>query len=424
MTVRLIIAAALLAPLAACAPEAPPESAAPEAPAAPAAADAGPDNAARAGELAQSSIIIDTHIDVPYRLEEEWADVSGPTDGGDFDYPRAVEGGLNAPFMSIYTPAELEAEGDSKALAEELIDMVNGIVADAPDKFAIALSPADVEAQFERGLMSLPMGMENGSPIEGDLANVRHFYDRGIRYITLAHSLSNHLSDSSYDDNEQWGGLSEFGEEVVREMNRLGIMVDVSHLSDEAFWDIMELTEVPVIASHSSARHFTPGWERNMGEDMIRRLADEGGAIMINFGSAFLTDEARRYGSDRGDAYDAWLEEQGIEGNDELRDEFYANYAEEHGPYPYATLEQTLDHFDYVVELTGGTDHVGIGSDYDGVGDTLPVGLKDVSTYPNLVEGLLDRGYSEEDVRKILGGNLLRVWRAVEAAASGPDDDA
>ena len=153
------------------------------------------DNAARARDIAQESIIIDTHIDVPYRIVDEWEDVTQATDGGDFDYPRAVTGGLNAPFMSIYTPAALEAEGGSKARAEELIEVVERIVATAPDKFAIALTPDDVVQHFRQGLISLPMGMENGSPIEGDLDNLRYFYDRGIRYVTLAHSLSNHISD-------------------------------------------------------------------------------------------------------------------------------------------------------------------------------------------------------------------------------------
>ena len=417
MTARLYFAAIALFSLSlvACGPQSEPEPPADEAPAA---APAPPvDAGERAAELAQAFIIADGHVDVPYRIEDEWEDVSVATDGGDFDYPRAVAGGLNAPFMSIYTPASLEAEGGSRELAEKLIDIVNRMVDESPDKFAIALSPADVQSQFAQGLISLPMGMENGSPIEGDLDNVRYFYDRGIRYITLAHSLSNHLSDSSYDDNKRWGGLSEFGMDVVREMNRLGMIVDVSHISDEAFWDVMELTDVPVIASHSSARHFTPGWERNMSDDMIKRLAEEDGLIMINFGSAFISGEARQYGSDRGDAYDAWLEEQGVEGSDEREEEFYEIYAETHGPYPYATLEQTLDHFDHVIELTGSVDHVGIGSDFDGVGDTLPIGLKDVSTYPNLVEGFIERGYSEDDIRKILGANLLRVWREVEAGA-------
>ncbi len=374
------------------------------------------DLAERANELAQTSIIIDTHIDVPYRLEEAWADVSEATEDGDFDYPRAVAGGLNAPFMSIYTPAKLEAEGGSKALAEELIDMVEGIADSAPDKFAIAYSTEDIVRHFDEGRISLPLGMENGSPIEGDLANLRHFYERGIRYITLTHSLSNHISDSSYDENKRWGGLSAFGFEVVREMNRLGIMVDISHVSDEAFWDVMEIAQVPPIASHSSARHFTPGFERNMNDDMIKRLGESGGVVMINFGSSFLTETANIYAKARGDAWDAHKEESGIEGSHDERVAFYAAWAADHGPFPYASIDETLDHFDHVVALTS-IDHVGIGSDYDGVGDSLPVGLKDVASYPNLIRGLLERGYGDEDIGKILGGNLLRVWREIEVYA-------
>ena len=221
------------------------------------------DNAAEAQRIADSSIIVDTHIDVPMRVHAKPQDVSRATDSGDFDYPRAVAGGLNAPFMSIYTDPKLEAEGKSYEMAEKLIDVVEAIVTSAPDRFAIARSPADVREQFANGVMSLPLGMENGSPLEGNLANLKHYYERGIRYITLTHGLSNHISDSSYDENHQWNGLSDFGIEVVKEMNRFGIMVDVSHVSDDAFWDVMEVSTSPVIASHSSARHFTPGFERN-----------------------------------------------------------------------------------------------------------------------------------------------------------------
>ncbi|MGB5352110.1 MAG: dipeptidase [Woeseia sp.] len=410
MTARPLFAILIALALTACGPRTVKQ-------ASPAVDHATADHATRARELALGQIIVDTHVDVPYRLEEKWEDVSAATASGDFDYPRARAGGLNAPFMSIYTPASLEAEGRSKEVAETLIDMVEGIAQASPDKFAIARSAADVERQFAAGLISLPMGMENGSPVEGDLANLQHFYDRGIRYITLTHSLSNHISDSSYDDNKRWSGLSEFGVEVVHEMNRLGMMVDISHVSDEAFWDVMDISNVPAIASHSSARHFTPGWERNMSDEMIKRLAEKGGVIMINFGSAFISEQAYKYGNERGDAYDEWIAENNYEKSDERREEFAAIYAKEHGPYPYATLSQVLDHFDHVVKLTGSVDHLGIGSDYDGVGDSLPIGLKDVAAYPNLVEGLLERGYSEDDIRKILGGNLLRVWRAVEAAA-------
>ena len=377
------------------------------------------EGADRAEQIARNSIIVDTHIDVPYRLYDEWADVSGPTEGGDYDYPRAVAGGLNAPFMSIYTPASLEAEGESKNRAEELIDLVERIAEMAPDKYAIARSPADVESQFEQGLISLPMGMENGSPIEGDIDNVQYFFDRGIRYITLAHSLSNHISDSSYDDNKAHGGLSDFGVEVVREMNRLGMMIDISHVSDDAYWETLEITTVPVIASHSSARHFTPGWERNMSDEMIKALADNGGVIQINFGSAFIAEESRAWGSARGDAFAAFAAELDGDPTDEDRARFAEQYEQEHGTYPFATLDQTLDHFDHVVELTGSVDHVGVGSDYDGVGDSLPDRAQGrVHLSQSRQRACSNAVTAKKTLSKILGGNLLRVWRAVEVGAA------
>ncbi len=375
------------------------------------------DLAAEARRISSESIIVDTHIDVPYRVIESGEDVSHPTETGDFDYPRARAGGLDAAFMSIYTPPGLEAEGTSRDKAEKLIDLVEKIVATSEGKFAIATSPADVRKHFEAGIMSLPMGMENGSPLEGDLSNLAHFHARGIRYITLTHGLSNHLSDSSYDESRQWNGLSEFGVEVVGEMNRLGIMVDVSHLSDDAFWQVLDVSATPVIASHSSARHFTPGWERNMSDDMIRALAQKGGVIMINFGSAFISEAARQYSVERWPASRAFIKEHSGLSREEAQAQFAAAWEAEHGPMPYASLEDVLDHFDHVVALVG-VDHVGIGSDFDGVGDSLPTGLKDVSAYPNLVEGLLKRGYREADMRKILGENLLRVWQAVDDYAA------
>jgi membrane dipeptidase len=375
------------------------------------------DVVAEAQRIARDNIIIDTHVDVPFRLTEAPEDVSESTEKGDFDYPRAVQGGLNAPFMSIYTPAQLEAEGRSKAVADELIDTVEGIVAHAPDKFAIATSAADIRRHFEAGLMSMPMGMENGSPIEGDLRNLQHFYDRGIRYITPAHSLSNHLSDSSYDDNRQWNGLSDFGKDAIREMNRLGIIIDVSHVSDDAFWQIIKISQAPMIASHSSARHFTPGFERNMDDDMIVALAEQGGVIHINFGSTFINQESREYREARMAAGRQYLAEHPELTESDLYRDFPQIYEKEHGPMRYASLDDVLNHFDHVVNLAG-VDHVGIGSDFDGVGDSLPEGLKDVSQYPNLIAGLLERGYSEEDIRKILGENLLRAWEAVETYAA------
>ncbi|MDH4055437.1 MAG: dipeptidase [Gammaproteobacteria bacterium] len=370
------------------------------------------DTGALAQRIAKEGIVVDTHIDVPYRLEARPDNVSAATESGDFDYPRAVEGGLNVPFMSIYTPASLEATGRSRDVADGLIDIVEGIVEQSPDKFAIARSPADVREQFAAGLMSLPMGMENGSPLEGDLANLQYFYDRGIRYITLTHSSSNHLADSSYDERRQWNGLSDFGAEVVAEMNRLGIMVDVSHVSDDAFWQIIELSKAPVIASHSSARHFTPNFERNMSDDMIRALASKGGVVQINFGSSFITAAAREYMTARTEAGKAYAAQHPELSERDMYRLYPAIFEAEHGKLPFATLDDVLDHIDHVVKLTS-IENVGIGSDFDGVGDSLPVGLKDVSAYPNLIKGLLDRGYSEADIRKILGENLLRVWQVV-----------
>ncbi|WP_082627334.1 dipeptidase [Colwellia sp. TT2012] len=369
-----------------------------------------------AQEIAKKYIITDGHIDVPYRLEDEFENVAEHTEHGDFDFPRAVAGGLDAPFMSIYIPARLEEIGGSKALADKLITLVEDIVKAAPDKFALAYSTADIKANFAKGIISLPMGMENGSPIEGDLANLKHFYDRGIRYITLTHSKTNHISDSSYDENRPAGGLTAFGKILVTEMNNIGVMVDVSHISDEAFYDVMAITKTPVIASHSSARHFTPGFERNMSDEMIKALAENGGVIQINFGSSFINQTAIDYGKVRKAAIKAFTEANKLEKDSDEVKAFKEQYKIDN-PYPYASLNDVLDHFDHVVKLVG-IDYVGIGSDYDGVGDSLPTNLKDVASYPNLIEGLLKRGYSEEDIAKILSGNVLRVWQAVEIYAA------
>ena len=377
-----------------------------------------PKSQSTAETISQKYIIADLHVDVPYRLEEKYADVSHATDGGDFDYPRAKSGGLDAPFMSIYIPAKIEAEGgDSTAVANKLIDSVEAIVKQSPDKFALAYSTDAVQSNFDKGLISLPMGMENGSPIAGDLANLKHFYDRGIRYITLSHSLSNHISDSSYDEARPAQGLTDFGKKLVPAMNNIGVMVDVSHISDLAFYDVMKISKTPVIASHSSARKFTPGFERNMDDDMIKLLAKNDGVIFINFGSTFVSQGSIDNYETSKKAVVAFMKEQSIEDPEsEAVKTFTKSYLETH-PFQFANLDHVLDHFDHVVAIAG-IDHVGIGSDYDGVGDSLPNGLKDVSMYPNLIQGLLDRGYSEADVAKILSGNLMRVWKSVEEYAA------
>lgn len=367
----------------------------------------------RAIRIAQESLIIDTHIDVPYRLINNWEDVSKATERGDFDYERAVAGGLNAPFMAIYIPSSYENNG-AYTLANHLIDFMEALVYRAPEKFAIPHSVDDIFAHKEAGLMSLAMGMENGAPIEGSFAKLQHFFDRGVRYVTLAHSEDNHIADSSYDIRGTWGGLSPFGKELVVEMNRIGMLVDVSHISDKAFYDVLDITQVPVIATHSSARRFTPGWQRNMNDDMIKALAENGGVIQVTFGSTFVTTQANQHRA-RIQRLTRDINSRLGEGTAAAQAAIAQMRAE--NPYPFATLADVLDHIDHIVALVG-IDHVGIGSDYDGVGDTLPVGLKDVSTFPNLIQGLLDRNYSEADIDKILYGNTVRVWRAAEAFAA------
>ncbi|WP_430457475.1 dipeptidase [Rheinheimera sp.] len=367
------------------------------------------DLAAEAQRIAQQYLLIDTHIDVPYRLQEHWEDVTQATAKGEFDYPRAKKGGLNAPFMSVYIPASYEKTGGGALLANQLIDSMEALVGRAPDKFAMAYRSDDLAVQFKQGKISLALGMENGTPINGKLENLRHFYQRGIRYITLAHSESNHIADSSYDLRRPHKGLSAFGEQVVAEMNKLGMMIDISHVSDAAFYKVLSLTKAPVIASHSSLRAFVPGFERNMDDKMIQALAKNGGVIQINFGSSFVISQANQWGLQ----FKAAAKAAGKSQDDEA---YRAEYLQKH-PYPFANVDTVIKHIDHVVKLVG-IEHVGIGSDFDGVGDSLPDGLKDVSMYPNLIEGLLKRGYSEADIVKIMSGNLLRVWRQVEAVAA------
>ena len=368
-----------------------------------------------ASTATEQTLIIDTHIDIPFRLHRGYVDVSKATDGGDFDYPRAKAGGLNAAFMSIYIPAAVDEAGESVALADKLIDDMENLAASHPDKFAIATCSADIKAQATRGMISMPLGMENGGPVATSDAALDHFYQRGIRYITLSHSKSNALSDSSYDLNEAHGGLSPLGKDMVARMNNLGVMVDVSHISDAAFEQVIAISQVPVIASHSSLRHYTPGFRRNMTDNMIKTLAAAGGVIQINFGSSYISAKARAYANAASASIIAYQQQNKLARDAQALRDYREQYRID-DPYPFATMDMVLDHIDRAVAL-GGVDAVGIGSDYDGVGDSLPIGLKDVSTYGDLMAGLRSRGYSQADINKIMGGNTLRVWRAVEAYA-------
>ena len=331
-----------------------------------------------AQELAQEMIIIDTHLDTPIQLYMQqskngfYEDITKAS-SLHFDFDRAVSGGLNVPFFVIFTPPSAEEKGTAFEMAKDLIQILEDIMNKHPSKFRLVKSPEEITN--EKGVMQVVYGMENGAPIESKLSNIKVFSDMGINYITLAHSKSNHISDSSYDSNKNWGGLSPFGRKVVAEMNKQGVMIDISHVSDAAFYEVLKLTKTPVIASHSSLRHFVPGFERNVSDDMLRELAKNEGVIQICFGSEFIA-EKKKY------------------------------------PNLIVTVKDVADHIDRVKKLVG-IDHVGIGSDYDGWRN-FPVGLEDTSTYPNLIKELLNRNYTKEEIEKIFGGNLLRVWREVK----------
>ncbi len=365
--------------------------------------------------------IVDGHVDLPYRLYQgrdaegrPTEDVTERTLRGDFDLVRAEEGGHSAPFMSIYVPAAHQKSGDARAVADALIDLVEDLVRRRPDKLAHAGDADDVERNFASGRISLPMGLENGAALEGRLENLEHFHQRGIRYVTLAHSEDNDLCDSSYDKRRTNRGLSSLGRDAVRAMNALGMMVDVSHVSDATFEQVLALSRAPVIASHSSCRFFTPGWERNLSDEMIRSLADKGGLVMVNFGSSFLNDGVRRQRELQKAALRVFVRQHGFSEDGPEAAEWQRRAYDEQ-PIEWASVEHVADHIDHVAELVG-IEHVGLGSDFDGVGDSLPTGLRDNSQLPNLIRVLLERGYEEAHLAKVLAGNALRVWRCIRAS--------
>jgi len=375
-----------------------------------------------ADELAHRFIITDGHVDLPYRLTtrffklyREYVGIPVESKEGDFDYVRAKKGGLDAPFMSIYIPSEFQKTGGAKVYADSLISMVEKIAAEHNDKFALAGSPDEIEANFKNGKISLPMGMENGAPIQ-KLDDVDYYFKKGIRYITLTHSKDNKICDSSYDTAHTNGGLSKYGKKVVKEMNRAGIMVDISHVSDSAFYQVLRTTKAPVIASHSSCRKFTPGWQRNMSDEMIKALAKNGGVIHINFGTTFLDSDIKKSAEKLRGEMREMLKNKGLKEEEEAAKPVIEQFKKEHEKELYADLEIVANHIDHVKKLVG-INHIGFGSDFDGVGDSLPTGLKDVSMYPNLIYTLLKRGYTEEDIAKICYQNTFRVWREVENVA-------
>jgi membrane dipeptidase len=289
------------------------------------------------------------------------------------------------------------------------------VIKASPERFMTAKNSKDIRKAKKKNLVALPLGMENGEGIEDDLSLIKYFKNRGITYITLCHGKDNKICDSSYDTTRTWNGLSPFGIEVVKEMQRQGVIIDLSHVSDSAFYQVISYAKVPVVATHSSCRIFTPGFERNVSDDMIVQIAKTGGLVMINFGSTFLDQNVADYRSKKRDLLLKELRNLGIEANSaEGRKIMRENMTND--PRMYSTTAKVVDHIDHVVKLVG-INHVGLGSDYDGVGDSLPEGLKDVSGFPNLIKELLDRGYSNSDIKKICGENFLKAWDNIQKGA-------
>lgn len=373
-------------------------------------------------ELARELIIVDGHIDLPYRLEMSsegerlTEDVSERTSAGAFDYPRAREGGLDAAFMAIYVAPRYQGRG-ARARADRLIDGMEQLALRHPQRFALAASPSDVRRSAAQGKIALALGIENGAALEGQLSALEHFRKRRVSYITLTHIRDNALGDSA-NGSRRHRGLSAFGKQAVREMNRVGIMVDVSHSSDEAVSDVLAESRVPVIASHSSARHFVPGFARNLSDRLLDALAEHGGVVMVNFGSAFLRPDSHAASDARMREAAAFAARQRLSRANKAHKRRIEAHAAAAAPMVYARVEDVADHIDYIKRRVG-IAHVGLGSDFEGVGDTLPRELDDVSKYPNLIRVLLERGYTKSDLEQLCSGNILRVWQAALDYAAG-----
>ncbi len=353
----------------------------------------------RARQLHFSSIVLDTHVDTTPKLQTSW-NFTEEHKEGHVDLPRMKRGGLNALFFSIYVPGTVTGP---KAVndALERIAAVHKLARDLPDEIALCATADQVRAAREQRKIAALIGMEGGHMINNSLPILRMYAALGVRYLTLTHSLNTDWADSSGDES-QHGGLTDFGKDVVRELNRLGVLIDVSHVSDKTFWDALEVSRAPIIASHSSCRSLCDN-PRNMTDEMIKAMAAKGGVIQINYHVEFLDNRATEYFKKAQPLIRKLTEKQGPQEDPaKLREEV----ARQIGPAPEISWERIIDHVDHAVKLVG-ADHVGLGSDFDGA--MMPEGMEDVSKLPKLTEALVRRGYSTADIKKILGENLLRV---------------
>jgi membrane dipeptidase len=376
---------------------------------------------AKARAIQESAIVVDTHADTPQRFLDEGYDIGStdPNDVGHISLDKAKRGNLGAEFFSIWVDPGTN-QGHFARHTFDLIDSVYEQAARHPDRMMMAFSVADIERAHKEHKLAACMGIEGGHSIENDMHLLRDYYRLGVRYMTLSWSNTNEWADSSGDINDasvqHHNGLTDFGKQVVLEMNRLGMMVDISHVADKTFWDAIATTKAPVIASHSSARALVNA-PRNMTDDMLRAVAKNGGVVQVNFFSAFDDENFRQaeaaQAKDKDAAVQKYVDQMKAEGKE-------VNYIEEDrierewmAKIPRPPLKSLIDHIDHIAKVAG-VDHVGLGSDFDGVSGATPQGIDSAADLPKITQALLDRGYSADDIKKILGGNLLRVFGEVE----------
>ena len=369
-------------------------------------AQVGDSTAERARKIHLSSIVLDTHIDVTPKLQTDWK-FSEEHSTGHLDLPRMRKGGLNALFFSIFMRGTItgpQAVND----AVQRIAAVHRLAEEMPDQVMLCTTAAQVREAHRKGKIAALMGMEGGHMINNSLPVLRMYAALGVRYLTLTHSVNTDWADSS-GDRPAHNGLTDFGKDVVKELNRLGVMVDISHVSDKTFWDALEISRAPLIASHSSCRAVS-GHARNMTDEMIKALASKGGVIQINYLDSFIDNDLYLWGEKTQAARRELMAKYGETSREnfvKIREELEKQF----GPAPKASWERIVEHIDHAVKLVG-PDHVGLGSDFDG--GSMPVGMEDCTKLPQITEALMRKGYKEDDLRKILGLNTLRLMERVE----------
>jgi membrane dipeptidase len=384
----------------------------------------GPPVSARARAIQDSAIVVDTHADTPQRFLDEGFDIGStdPNDVGHISLDKARRGNLGAEFFSIWVDPETN-QGHFAQHTFDLIDSVYQQAAHHSDRMMMAFSVADIERAHHEHKLAALMGIEGGHSIENDMHLLRDYYRLGVRYMTLSWSNTNEWADSSGDINDprvqHHNGLTAFGKQVLGEMNRLGMMVDISHVADKTFWDAIANTKAPVIASHSSARALVDA-ARNMTDDMLRAVAKNGGVVQVNFFSGFVDEDYRKamlvQEKDQAAAIQNYVDSLKAQGQPVNYIEVDRMEREWTAKIPRPPFQSLVDHIDHIAKVAG-VEHVGLGSDFDGVSGATPQGMDSAADLPKITEALLDRGYSADDIRKILGGNLLRVFRQVEAVS-------